>query len=105
MALSKYGVCYDLAESPYTAEVLGFVFRFSTANLQRRFMESARVRCEWLTDSLGRRFHYSVQADVLALFQLYEQVESRGFYVEAPDGAVYRSTGDVGFEVRIHAVQ
>ena len=105
MTLSKYGVCYSLPESPYRAEVMGFVFHFSTPNHQRKFMESARVRCEWLSDSLTRRFHYAVGADILALFQLYEQVESRGFYVVSDDGTVYRSVSDCSFEVRMNAVQ
>lgn len=84
--LSKYGVAYDLANTPYVVEVMGYVFSFSSAPNMRKFMEGYQKRIDWLNDSLSRRFHVSVSADELALIQWYGMSEGRGFRVLAPDG-------------------
>lgn len=79
--LTRHGVCYDLEGSPYTAECEGFVFHFSSVPHMDKFMRETRKREEWLNDSLSRRFRFRVDASIIAVFQLYHQVETRGFYV------------------------
>ena len=97
MALTKHGVCYDLAVSPYVAEKLGFCFHFSTAAHARNFREKADMRIGWLNDSLSRRFKYRIDVPLLAVFQLYNQIETRGFYVVDSDGRVYSCRDEVEF--------
>lgn len=46
-----------------------------------KFNENYIKRIEWLNDSMKRRFHISVELDLLAVLQLYMQVETRGFLV------------------------
>lgn len=99
--LTPNGVCYELERSPYCVEVDGFNFHFSTKRNADRFNEYAIVKQEWLTDSLTRRFHYIVNAHTLALFQLYDQQEKRGFYVvNLVTGAVYDSARRPHFTIQ-----
>lgn len=80
--ISPYGVCYDVANSPYAYDFRGLRFRFSSMKHLERFRDQLPVKREWLADSLGRRFHVTIDADALAALQLYSQVEKRGYHVE-----------------------
>lgn len=98
--ISKNGVSYNLATAPYTSYRRGYVFHFSTLPHLQKFEAQAQGREEWLCDSLSRRFHFWVDACVLALFQLYVQIEGRGFYVvREDDGTVFNSVADFSLKV------
>lgn len=97
--LSRGGVCYDLAETPFTFEWRGYDFHFSSAPHRSKFIETVNQKCEWLGDSFRRRFKFHVNAEWLAVFNLYRQVETRGFYVVGEGGEVYRSVEAVRFRV------
>ena len=84
--ISPHGVCYDIENSPFAYERNGIVFRFSSERHLNKFMDNVSKKEEWLSDSLSRRFHVSVDASVLADFQLYYQVETRGCSIQLPDG-------------------
>lgn len=97
MALTRYGVCYDLAGTPFTCEWGGIEFHFSTRAHQEKFMDSVSTRVHWLNDSLGKRFRVPVDAGDLAAVQLYQMIENRGFHVvmggevfTCPAGLVFR---------------
>lgn len=79
--VTRYGVAYNLAASPYRYTWGTRTFHFSTAGHMERFKERLNMRREWLNDSLSRRFKVQVSADDLAVLQLYMQTETRGFYV------------------------
>lgn len=72
---------YQLNNTPYKAEYNRFVFYFSTEKHMRRFEKEVQKRVDWLTDSMSRRFHFDVDCTMLAVFQLYMQIEGRGFQV------------------------
>lgn len=97
--LTRNGVCYDVENSPFWEEVGGFRFYFSSETHRKNFFAKAKVKELWLTDSLTRRFHFEVDASVLALFQLYWQIETRGFYIVSECGCEYRSLEDVKMKV------
>lgn len=78
---TKHGVEYDLRKSPYRCSWGGFDFYFSSATHLDKFRRLVDRRVEWMNDSMSRRFHFNVEADVIAVFQLYMQVETRGFLV------------------------
>lgn len=100
--LTPYGVCYDLEKSPYVVEYRDWAFHFSTKRNAKNFQEKAHVKELWLTDSFTRRFHYSVDAHVLALFQLYEQLEKRGMYImDKREGCVYDNANKPCFAIYI----
>lgn len=84
--MSAHGVVYDLPNSPFTCERNGILFRFSSERHKDKFMENVRKKEEWLSDSLSKRFHVEVDACLLADFQLYYQVETRGCSIKLPDG-------------------
>ncbi len=88
--ITRNGVCYSIEDSPFYEEVDGYRFYFSSETHRRKFFEKARIRQNWLTDSLSRRFHFHVDASLVAIFQLYTQVESRGFYVVSERGEEFR---------------
>ena len=78
---TKNGVEYDLRKSPYRCSWGGLDFYFSSATHLDKFRRLADMRVEWMNDSMTRRFHFSVEAGLIAVFQLYMQVETRGFLV------------------------
>lgn len=89
--LTKHGVCYDLSESPFVCSTAHFEYRFSSANHMRKFADNVQQRKDWLNDSLSRRFHVSIEVDILAELQLYMQTETRGFHVTDERGRTWRS--------------
>lgn len=88
--ISRYGVVYDLAKSPFQVECAGMTFSFSNLAHAQKFERDVAIKQEWLTDSMSRRFHFVVDCDKLAALQLYERIEGRGFMVELPDGSIVR---------------
>ena len=88
--ITRNGVCYAIEDSPFYEEVDGYRFYFSSETHRSKFFEKARIRQNWLTDSLSRRFHFHLDASLVAIFQLYSQVESRGFYVVSERGEEFR---------------
>ena len=59
-----------------------------------KFKSKWLIKVEWLCDSMTRRFKFEVDAKWVAIFQLYCQVETRGFYVVTPK-KVLTSKGDI----------
>lgn len=78
---TEYGVEYDLARSDYKYYWGAYELRFSSATHLKKFCEQVDVKTEWLSDSLSRRFHFTVNADLIAVIQLYVKVETRGCWI------------------------
>lgn len=87
---SKNGVFYELSDSPYRALYGDYTFHFSSRKHQESFLDKLSVRVEWLCDSFSKRFKFEIDARLIAVFQLYFQVETRGCYVKLADGEVLR---------------
>lgn len=100
--ISRYGVVYDLSKSPFRVECAGMVFAFSNIAHAQKFERDVATKQEWLSDSMGRRFHFCVDCSKLAALQLYERIEGRGFMVELPDGSIVRDKSllSCAFDVR-----
>lgn len=96
--VTKYGVSYDFSNPDFECRFDEVVFRFSSASHLSRFMEYAKQHMRGVSSSLTRRFKYKIDASILALFQYYKQVETRGFYVAVGD-EVYRSPDFFNFYV------
>lgn len=93
------GVCYDAQRTPFTVHLEDFTFHFSTEKHRQAFKAKALLRREWLNDSLSRRFHFEIDTGLLAIFQLYEQIEKRWFWVENVESKeVYRCPQEVRFD-------
>ena len=71
-----------LPSSPFVLKHGDWLFYFSTEKHMIKFSNEIDKKQEWLCDSLSRRFHIPVNARELAAFQLYQQIEGRGFYVK-----------------------
>lgn len=99
--LTRNGVCYRLNTSPFYEDYKGYRFYFSSETHRRNFHSKVRIKEDWLSDSLSRRFHFHVDASEIAVFQLYWQIESRGFYVVSETGKAYYSLRDVGMRTRM----
>ena len=93
--LTPQGVCYDIEETPYIFEWQGVIWHFSSAPHMAKFRREVRKRELWLNDSLSRRFFASVHLELVADIQLYCQVETRGFFIETNDGAIYRDASEI----------
>lgn len=87
---TKHGVFYELSDSPYRALYGDYTFHFSSRKHQESFLDKLSVRVEWLCDSFSKRFKFEIDARLIAVFQLYFQVETRGCYVKFPDGRVLK---------------
>ena len=96
---TKNGVEYDLTRTPYSSTWDCYTFFFSSATHLEKFEYRRQSRIDWLCDSLSRRFHVEIDASVLAVFQLYMQIETRGFRVwdilhmkelECPENITFR---------------
>ena len=79
--LSSGGVAYRLEESPFVYERFGIIYHFSSLKYKDKFIENVRIKEDWLCDSLSRRFHFKIDARLIADMQLYLQIEKRGFHV------------------------
>lgn len=78
---TEYGVEYNLARSEYRYLYGVYELRFSSATHLKKFVDQVDVKTEWLSDSLSRRFHFAINADLIAVLQLYIRVETRGCWV------------------------
>lgn len=92
--LSSGGVAYQLEESPFIVERFGIVYHFSSMKHKDKFIENVRIKEDWLCDSLSRRFHFRIDARVIADMQLYLQIEKRGFHVVI-DGEVVTCSSEL----------
>ena len=79
--MTKSGVVYDVKNSPFQVERNGYIFKFSSEPHRHKFIREAKIKEEWLNDSLSRRFRIQVDLILLADIQLYQQIEQRGFYI------------------------
>lgn len=79
--MTKSGVVYDVKNSPFQVERNGYIFKFSSEPHRHKFIREAKIKEEWLNDSLSRRFRIKVDFILLADIQLYQQIEQRGFYI------------------------
>lgn len=79
--LTPFGVCYDLTRSPFKSTWGKYAFYFSTIKHKESFDGKLQIRIPWLNDSMSKRFKFEVDVSQIAVFQLYCQVETRGFYV------------------------
>ena len=93
---TKSPVHYDLTTSPYEVSVGYFTFRFSTWKHALKFDEEVSKRVEWLNDSMSRRFHVPCAFDNLAMVQLYQQIEGRGFNM-VYKGTEFTNVNDITF--------
>ena len=101
--LTRAGVCYDLADTPYTAEWRGFTFYFSSYPHRRKFERELCKKLEWVNDSMSRRFHMGIDMSEVAAVHWYRMVETRGFRVVTPYGVEYRRCSDMGAAMTVDA--
>lgn len=82
MGVSRYGVWFDLDESPYSVYRHGMEFKFSTKGHADRFRLLVSERENKMGAELARRVGCkSVDMDIPACIQLYRQLETRGFLI------------------------
>lgn len=93
--LTRSGVCYQLAESPWVVQRHDLQFHFSSYAHKSKFMEQVREKEDWLCDSLSRRFHVEVDAKLIACIQLYLKIELRGVYIKTLNGEVFRCQEEI----------
>lgn len=92
--VTENGVCYDLTATPFFVDYRGVRFYFSSNSHAKKFEDKIKVKSEWMSDSFTRRFHFKVDAAMIAVMQLYCQVETRGFRI-LYNNVEYRRREDV----------
>lgn len=78
---TKNGVVYDLSNTPFIGTYGQYDFAFSSATHLIKFNDKIGIRVTWLNDSFSKRFHVTIDVCILAVIQLYMQVETRGFRI------------------------
>lgn len=97
----KSPVVYDIENSPFYSQWGEFLFYFSTESHMNKFIDNVEKKIDWVNDSLSRRFHIVVNVPEFAVFQLYQQIEGRGFYVlNVMTGENFHSGEEIYFEVQ-----
>ena len=79
--ITKYGVCYDLAYSPYIAKMGNYKFHFSSMFYYQKFCELLPLKNEKLAKEFKRRFKITAITVDLAAIASYLESEKRGFYI------------------------
>lgn len=100
--ITKYGVCYDIENSPYEYMWGGILFKFSSEPHRHKFMNNIYKKVGWLNDSLSRRFRVSMDVSELAAIQLYQQVETRGFCIIYNGSMVIKCPEQLVFHGRLY---
>lgn len=101
--ITKYGVCYDIENSPYDYMWNGILYKFSSVAHRNKFIINIRKKTEWLNDSLSRRFRVSMDVSELAAIQLYQQVETRGFCIIYNGSMVIKCPEQLVFHGRLYS--
>lgn len=82
MKMSRGGVVYNLADSPYIYQgSTGLNLYFSSMYHLKKFEEQQAQNRKECMESLYRRFKVYVLASELYDLTLYRKIETRGFYV------------------------
>lgn len=88
--MPRYGVYYDLAESPFKTRRDGIVYYFSSEIHRNRFERDVMERERIMSRSFAKRVGcWKVDMRLPAALQLYRQVETRGFLIYLEDKDVY----------------
>lgn len=99
---SRYGVYYDLGETPYLYELEGYTFAFSSRQHRDSFHRKLHDAITSTERSLHGRFHVDIECGFLAALQLYRRVETRGFLVVNPSGQALESSDAFCFYVVVN---
>ena len=94
--LSRRKIAYDLNTSPYYTDVYyssgsfkitdvsneqTITFIFSSETYLRKFTEQLQENRVKISESLSKRFGYSIKCDLLSDLRLYISIEKRGFLI------------------------
>lgn len=97
---TKSPVCNDLRKTQWQAMYKCFCFNFSTMKHRDKFLEQIENKVQWMNDSMSRRFHVPCDFELLAMVQLYMQIEGRGFmFFDTETGEVYESPDELTFYI------
>lgn len=103
--VTKYGVCYDIENSPYEYAWNGILYKFSSEPHRQKFIKELWKRIDWLDDSLSRRFRIQVYCEELAVIQLYIQVETRGFCIVYDGNKVIKCPEQLVFHGHLYSAE
>lgn len=79
--MTRGGIEYNFKLSPFKVEEYGFIFVFSSELHAQKFREQLPERVDIINDSLSNRFNIFINAEIVAAFRLYVEIEQRGFLV------------------------
>lgn len=101
MSLTRNGISYKFHESPYetkvTYENIDLIFRFSSANNVKKFLNKSTNNRDVVNSSLSKRFKINVTLNFLADLKLYTSVETRGFLIIS-EGNYFECLEEVEFD-------
>ena len=96
--LSRYGIAYDLKESPYNYNVVYnekcVNYVFSGIKNKEKFIAKLVKNRDLINESLTKRFKLKISVSLLADIELYRSIEKRGFLIEC-EGMSYECVNNI----------
>lgn len=83
--LTRNGITYDLANTPYKLtvkyDVEDLTYHFSSQLYLDKFKSKLEEYRSFINDSLTKRFNFDIKYNMLADIRLYTVIEKRGFFI------------------------
>lgn len=83
--LTRYGVAYDLENTPFVYKVKYgseiYEYKFSSKLYLDKFMNKSFDYRKQVNESLTNRFGFAIENNLLADIKLYSTIEKRGFLI------------------------
>ena len=76
------GIYNDIMESTYYSDQGKYRFYFSSPVYRQKFESRLESYCEIESKKLELKYHTPINFDELLMFNLYQNIEKRGFRVE-----------------------
>ncbi len=89
--LTRNGIAYNLSLSPYKTTVKYgeddyIIFMFSSKMYKENFKNKLKINRENISNSLSKRFGFTIKLEKLCDLKLYSSIEKRGFLIETREG-------------------
>lgn len=81
LIMTKNGIVYNLAKSPYFTSTNGITYYFSSKLHLQKFINRDLNHKQIVTQWLFNKFKFFVNFQVLIELDLYKRIETRGFYI------------------------
>jgi YHS domain-containing protein len=95
MTMSRNGVCYDLAQSPYTYQIDNVTYIFSSKSHKQKFKLQYKENRDKFKEKFVKKYGIELDTNCLSDLLLYETIETRGFMLEIESGGYVKCLNEI----------